>query len=55
MTNQYGLVYTNRASFWWPGLEQNFTQKGELDDEVTFTVRISLRSLGDLDTSQDIF
>lgn len=55
VTNQYGLVYTNPCLVLVAGLEQNFTQKGELDDEVTFTVRISLRSLGDLDAGTDIF
>lgn len=55
VTNQYGLVYTNPCLVLVAGLEQNFTEKGELDDEVSFTVRISLRSLGDLNTSQDLF
>ena len=55
VTNQYGLVYTNPCLVLVAGLEQSFTEKGELDDEVTFTLRISLRSLGDLQTDSDIF
>lgn len=55
VTNQYGLVYTNPCLVLVAGLEQSFTQKGELDDEVSFVLRISLRSLGDLESGSDIF
>jgi len=50
VATQYGLVYTNPCLVLVAGLEQNFTQKGELDDEVSFTVRVTFQGLGDLGT-----
>jgi hypothetical protein len=55
VATQYGLVYTNPCLVLVAGLEQSFTQKGELDDEVTFTVRVTFSGLGDLGTSSGVF
>jgi LPS-assembly protein len=55
VTTQYGLVYTNPCLVLVAGLEQNFTTRGELDDEVRFKVRVTFRNLGDLAAGADVF
>jgi LPS-assembly protein len=55
VTTQYGLVYTNTCLVLVAGLEQSFTRRGELDDEVSFKVSVTFRGLGDLAASTDVF
>jgi LPS-assembly protein len=55
VATQYGLVYTNPCLTLVAGLEQSFNQRGELDDEVTFQVRVTFRGLGDVQTAADVF
>ncbi len=55
VTTQYGLVYTNPCLVLVAGLEQNFTRRGELDDEVRFKVRVTFSGLGDLGASTNVF
>jgi LPS-assembly protein len=55
VTTQYGLVYTNPCLVLVAGLEQSFTRRGELDDEVSFKVSVTFRGLGDLAASTDVF
>ncbi len=55
VTTQYGLVYTNPCLVLVAGLEQNFTRRGELDDEVRFKVSVTFRGLGDLAAGTDVF
>jgi LPS-assembly protein len=55
VTTQYGLVYTNPCLVLVAGLEQSFTRRGELDDEVRFKVSVTFRGLGDLAASTDVF
>ena len=55
VTTQYGLVYTNPCLVLVAGLEQSFTRRGELDDEVRFRVSVTFSGLGDLAASSDVF
>jgi len=55
VTTQYGLVYTNPCLVLVAGLEQNFTSRGELEDELRFTVRVAFSGLGDLQAASDMF
>jgi hypothetical protein len=55
VATQYGLVYTNPCLVVVAGLEQNFSRRGELDDEVTLQVRVSFRGLTDVDASSFVF
>jgi LPS-assembly protein len=55
VATQYGLVYTNPCLVLVAGLEQSFTRRGELDDEVSFKVSVTFRGLGDLAASSDVF
>jgi len=55
VATQYGLIYTNPCLTVVAGLEQSFNRRGELDDEVTFQVRVTFRGLGDIETAADVF
>ena len=55
VTNSFGLLYTNPCLVVLAGLEQNFTEKGELQDETRFSLRVTFRTLGDVDAGSFIF
>ena len=55
VSTQYGLIYTNPCLVLVAGLEQSFNRRGELDDEVTFQLRVTFRGLGDVQTAADVF
>ena len=55
VANSFGLLYTNPCLVVLAGVERNFTEKGELEDETRFSVRVSFRSLGDLVANSSIF
>jgi LPS-assembly protein len=48
VTNMVGVLYTHPCFELLAGLEQSFTDQGELDDEITFKVRVTLVTLGSL-------
>lgn len=48
VSNMLGILYNHPCLQVLAGIEQSFTRQGELDDELTFKVRISLNSLGSL-------
>jgi LPS-assembly protein len=48
VTNMVGVLYTHPCFELLAGLEQSFTDEGELDDEITFKVRVTLITLGSL-------
>ena len=53
VSTQYGLIYTNPCLVLVAGLEQSFNQLGELDDEVTFQLRVTFRGLGNVEGATD--
>ena len=55
ISTQYGLIYTNPCLVLVAGLEQSFTRRGELDDEVRFKVRVTFRGLGDVEAATGVF
>ena len=55
VATQYGLIYTNPCLVLVAGLEQSFNRRGELDDEVSFNVRVTFRGLGELEAATDVF
>ena len=55
VTNTYGILFSDDCLSIRAGLEQNFTEKGELEDETRFSVRVTLRSLGDLEADSTLF
>lgn len=55
VTTQYGLVYTNPCLVLVAGIEQNFTERGELEDEVRFSLRITFSGLGELEGATHVF
>jgi LPS-assembly protein len=48
VTNMVGVLYTHPCFELLAGLEQSFTDRGELEDELTFKVRVTLITLGSL-------
>ncbi len=46
VSNLFGLLYTNPCFVLVAGLEQRFTATGDLDDETSFKIRLSLTNLG---------
>ena len=48
------LIYRNPCFVLTAGIERQFTSKGELSDETTFTLRIGLAGLGDIGTSTSL-
>jgi LPS-assembly protein len=48
VSNMVGLLYTHPCLQILAGLEQSFTSRGELDDEITFKVRVTLATLGSI-------
>lgn len=46
VSNLVGLLYTHPCFVLVAGFEQRFTQTGDLDDETSFKVRLSLTNLG---------
>ncbi|MEZ5823837.1 MAG: LPS-assembly protein LptD [Geminicoccaceae bacterium] len=55
VTNTYGILFSDPCLSILAGLEQNFTEKGELEDETRFSVRVTFRSLGDLEADSTLF
>ena len=55
VTNTYGLVYTHPCLVLVAGLQQDFTEQGELDQPITFTVRLALRNLGQVQAGEGLF
>lgn len=53
VSTQYGLIYTNPCLVLVAGLEQSFNQRGELDDEVTFQLKVTFRGLGNVEGATD--
>ncbi|SNB55425.1 LPS-assembly protein [Arboricoccus pini] len=46
VSNLFGLLYTHPCIQILAGLEQSFVQQGELKDEVSFKIRVSLATIG---------
>ncbi len=46
VSNLFGLLYTHPCFVLVAGLEQRFTTTGELDEETSFKIRLSLTNLG---------
>lgn len=46
VSNLVGLLYTHPCFVLVAGLEQRFTETGDLDDETSFKIRLSLTNLG---------
>jgi LPS-assembly protein len=55
VTNTYGLVYTHPCLILIAGLQQDFTEQGELNRPITFTVRVALKNLGQVGTGGGLF
>lgn len=53
VSNSFGLVYTNSCLVVTAGIERSFTERGELEDETRFTVKLGFRSLGDVEASSN--
>lgn len=49
VSNSYGLVYTNSCLTVTAGIEQDFVERGDIEDETRFTVRLGFKSLGDIE------
>lgn len=50
VADNLGLIYTHPCLTLTIGYERSFTQTGELKDEKTFLVRLTLKNLGDFET-----
>lgn len=46
VSNLFGLLYTHPCLVLVAGLEQRFTETGDLDEETSFKIRLSLTNLG---------
>lgn len=46
VSNLFGLLYTHPCFVLVAGLEQRFTETGDLDEETSFKIRLSLTNLG---------
>ncbi len=46
VSNLFGLLYTHSCFVLVAGLEQRFTETGDLEDETSFKIRLSLTNLG---------
>lgn len=55
VATQVGLIYNNPCLVLVAGLEKTFIEKGELEDELRFTLRLAFRGLGDLEAATDMF
>ncbi len=51
VSNLFGLLYTHPCFVLVAGLEQRFTRTGDLDEETSFKIRLSLTNLGGPATS----
>ena len=51
ISNSFGLIYGNSCLELTAGIERRFTERGELEDETRFSVRLGFRSLGDVEAS----
>lgn len=50
VSNLFGLLYTHPCVQVLAGLEQSFQQQGELRDEVSFRIRVTLATIGGVST-----
>jgi LPS-assembly protein len=55
VANTFGLLYADECFLVLAGLEKDFTQRGEVDEPLTFTLRIGLRTLGDFEIGSGLF
>ncbi len=55
VSTQYGLIYTNPCLVLVAGLEQSFNRRGELDDEVSFQLRVTFSGLADFEAPTSFF
>jgi LPS-assembly protein len=55
IANTFGLVYTNPCLVLVAGLQKDFTEQGELDKPLTFTVRLILTNLGQVQAGEGLF
>jgi LPS-assembly protein len=55
VSNTYGLIYEDECLLIVAGLEKDFTTSGEVDQPTTFTLRIGLKTLGELETGSEFF
>ena len=46
VSNMLGLIYTHPCLLVVAGMEKSFTQRGEIDDELTFKLRVSFTGFG---------
>jgi LPS-assembly protein len=55
VVNTLGLVYSDDCVLILAGLEKDFTKRGEVDEPLTFTLRIGLKTLGEFETGSGLF
>jgi len=55
VTNTFGLLFSNPCMSVLAGFEKNYTRNGELENETRISVRVTLRSLGDLGADSTLF
>lgn len=55
VVNTFGLIYSDECLLILAGLEKDFTSQGEVDEPLTFTLRIGLKTLGEIDTGSGLF
>jgi LPS-assembly protein len=55
VANTFGLIYSDECFLVVAGLEKSFTKQGEVDEPLTFTVRIGLKTLGEFETGSGLF
>ena len=55
MVNTFGLIYSDECLLILAGIEKDFTSRGEVDEPLTFTLRIGLKTLGEFETGSGLF
>lgn len=55
VANTVGLIYSDECLLIVAGLEKDFTTRGEVEEPLTFTVRIGLKTLGEFETGSGLF
>lgn len=55
VSNSFGVVYTNSCLELVAGIEKNFTERGELEDETRVSIRLGFRTLGDIEAANQLF